>query len=269
MNDRAEGTVEDAAHAARDAAGSTANRADELSRQPDPREHRAHGSPTDGHSRHSSRRHSRHHSSTDAPARMDHARLFFVLGIVLILLISAFGWIAGAERIRTLRTRSDELQADLQRRTEQVERLRGQLEQREKEVAELVLGRLPTLHPQEFDKVIELDQKSVRNIVFTLAGKGEARTYEFKVVLENTGEKRINADVSILVFDELGIQIGTAHITTGQDGLRHGHRGLEPGEVKSYSGAIALTADKAPRYFMVTVDDEEMRTNAGLSGVLE
>jgi hypothetical protein len=126
--------------------------------------------------------------------------------------------------------------------------LQPQLEKLRKDLAEMTLSRLPGLTPLEFDKVIPVEDRYVKNIVFTLAGKGDDKSYEFKIVTHNATLTLIHPQVDVLFFDRAGIQVGVARIGVQPDGTPTLDV-LDRGEIRSFSSKIELADDAAPAYF--------------------
>ena len=131
--------------------------------------------------------------------------------------------------------------------------LRPEVERLREEVSELVMRRLPGLHPLIFDRVITIDKRYVRNIMFTLIGKEEDRQYEYKLTLKNNGLTSVHPIVEILFFDELGIQVASSVIGVDDAGVPTLDV-LERGEVRSYTRTIGLAKGRNAKYFMVHVD---------------
>lgn len=158
------------------------------------------------------------------------------------------------------------LEVELRRLENEHAALQTRLEEARQEVSDLVKGRLPTLYAQEFDKVLTLERPYVRNIVFTKLRKGDEASprIEYKVVLENEREIPVAPEISILVFDRLGIQIGMKRISTGSDDADRNYDGLEPNEITSHGGVIDLWCDREPEYFNVVVNESEPSELSGL-----
>ncbi len=142
----------------------------------------------------------------------------------------------------------------LQHKQEQeLETLRPKVASLEAEIAELVKGRLPGLKPLEFDKVIPIDKQYVRNIIFTLIGTEEDRSYEYKLTLKNNNLTAVHPIVRVIFFDHLGIQMGHSTIGVDEDNVPTLDV-LERGEVRSYTKVVSLPDGRQPRYFKIEVD---------------
>ncbi len=139
------------------------------------------------------------------------------------------------------------------KQSRELEQMRPKLDQLKKEIDDLVMGRLPSLHRLEFDKVIPIQEQYVRNIIFTLIGREQDRNYEYKLTLKNDTLTAIHPIVKILFFDRLGIQVGSSSIGLDEHGLPT-LEVLERGEVRSYSSVVKLSDGRRAEYFMVQVD---------------
>lgn len=142
----------------------------------------------------------------------------------------------------------------LQRKQErELTRLRPRVAELEGEIGELVKGRLPGLRPLEFDKVIPIGEHYVRHLIFTLIGKEDERSYEYKLTLKNGNLTPAHPMVRIIFFDQLGIQVASSVVGDGDEGVQ-AVKVLEPGEVRSYTGTFHLRNDKEAKYFKIEVN---------------
>lgn len=184
----------------------------------------------------------RHHSSK--------RRLLVILGLALaaetVLMVTAFVRMGLGETERLA------LEISGRKQAEELETLRPQVEKLRREIAELTRSRLPGLEPLEFDKVLAVDREYVRNIVFTLAGKGDPVQYEYKLTTHNGTLNLVHPQVDILFFDHLGIQVGQSRIGVQHDGTPTMDM-LERGETRSYSGKVVLSDEVKPEYFRLRI----------------
>jgi cell division protein FtsB len=182
--------------------------------------------------------------------RSSRTRLILILGLSLAfetsLLIMAFVRMGVAEQEAT------ELAIVERKQTAELESLRPQVEKLHQDLDNMVHSRLPGLHRLEFDHVITLEDNYVKNIVFTVAGKGQEKQYEYKLVTHNGTLSLIHPRVDILIFDRAGIQIGLARIGVQKDGTPTLDM-LDRGEIRSFSSKIELTDNAQPEYFRLRV----------------
>jgi len=151
-----------------------------------------------------------------------------------------------AERART--AKAEQL---YKAREEEIASLRAQL-------ADLTEGRLPKpLLPLEVDTFIDLGEvkspasASLRSILFTRVGTKDNLGYEYRLTCHNGLAESIQPGYLVLVFNGVGIQIGSADVERSLDWTRLGATGLAPGESCSFSGRIDLQFQDAPAYFLV------------------
>ncbi|MGZ8216946.1 hypothetical protein [Methylomagnum sp.] len=148
------------------------------------------------------------------------------------------------------------------RQAEELQALRPAVQKLREEVTALAQMRLPDLQPLEFDKVITLDKHYVKNIVFSMAGKGDDKHYEYKVVTHNNTLNLIHPQIDILFFDRVGIQVGVAHIGVQKDGTPTLDM-LDRGETRSFSAAIELNDNVQPEYFRLRIWKPRPAQNTG------
>lgn len=165
--------------------------------------------------------------------------LWGLVGLLVLLLgggaVLFRQWDMGRQLLdRQLAELRDSLQVQLQA----IEELRAERRQ-------LVEGRIPGLQALVCDSALEVPDRFVRNVIFTLTGLDQ-RTYEYRVVLENTGEVTVKLKVRILFFDARGVQIGEALVSWDRSANL-----LGAGEVRAWSGIADLLASRQPDFFMV------------------
>lgn len=244
----AEAGAADRADTQREAGQTSASR-------PSSSRHRSHSSRS-GRSGRSSRSNHSHRPSLSRRLSKRERTLFGALLILpWLICLGVIAW-HGYSTFRTGKERGD----ILSRLEEAQQKLRAALTENEtlrSEMTDMVEGRLPgDLHPMDFDQVINIDDGLTKNVLFTELRRERQQGYEYRIVLENGREERIQPHVRILVFDRLGIQIGTADITQSPDWEDLAAVGLGSGESHSFSGGIQLTMDRKPAYFMITTSVE-------------
>ena len=199
---------------------------------------------------HASSRRSR--SSYRYEARVQRYKMYLA-GVTLLLLISLFFmWLNSGN------DSSEYHQTILELRKQEAvsKNLAAELEKVKGERDILVQQRIPGLIPLRYDEAINIDNQYVRNIIFTLAKSGKKNIYEYRVVLHNNTLTVARPKAEIILFNDIGIQIGMAkieqtHATTEADG----RAALDPGEVRSYTAAIDLIRDEEPSYFLLIISE--------------
>jgi hypothetical protein len=120
----------------------------------------------------------------------------------------------------------------------------------------LVQERIPGLIPLTYDAAINIDNEYVRNIIFTLAKTGKKNIYEYRLVLHNNTLSIVRPKARIILFSDIGIQIGMAQVEQHDATTKTGARtALDPGEVRSYTAAIDLVLNEEPSYFLLDISE--------------
>jgi len=169
---------------------------------------------------------------------------------LLFLIVLFFTW------LHSTKESSEHHQSllDLRKQEAVVKNLTVELETVKKERDILVQKRIPGLIPMLYDEAIAIDNEFVRNIIFTLAKSGNKNIYEYRLVLQNNTLTITRPKAEIILFNDIGIQIGMAHIEqTDATTDLEGRAALDPGEVRSYTAAIKLIRDEKPSYFMLNI----------------
>jgi hypothetical protein len=182
--------------------------------------------------------------------RSSKTRLIVALGAALaletVLLLVAYGRMSLTEK------ENAELSLAERKQAQELELLRPQVQKLQDDIAAMAQSRLPGLSRLEFDKVIAVDQDYVKNIVFTAAGKGDEKHYEYKIVMHNGTLNLVHPQVDILFFDHLGIQVGLSRLGVQKDGTPTLEM-LDRGEIRSFSSKIELTDKAQPEYFRLKI----------------
>ena len=130
----------------------------------------------------------------------------------------------------------------------------SELEATRAELAALVEQRIPSLRVFEADRVIPIAESYVRNLAFTLTRKEGVPIYEYKVVVHNDTDIMARPEITILMFDRLGIEIGRSEVPTRPSDGPVVDFTLYPGESESYASGIALGPNVEPAYFKLEID---------------
>jgi hypothetical protein len=131
------------------------------------------------------------------------------------------------------------------------------LEAVRKENEVLVQKRIPGLQSLIFDETIAIDNPYIRNIIFTQVRNGKQKIYEYRVVMSNDTLSVIHPLVQILLFNEIGIQIGEATVEFRDPSTGKVRPVLDPGEVRSQTAMIRLLRDGEPRYFLLAMSETD------------
>jgi hypothetical protein len=175
-----------------------------------------------------------------------------VFGLWIALLVESLLLMALAIRLSIALREVNTLTIVEHKQARQLAEIEPELNKMRQEIADLTLSRLPALKKLDYDTVIPIEQYYVKNIVFTLSGRGEQKNYEYKLVMNNRELTAVHPTVKILFFDRVGIQVGLSQIGVDKEGVPTLDV-LERGEIKSYSSSITLAEDAKPEYFFVQV----------------
>ena len=155
------------------------------------------------------------------------------------------------------------LELRLQQKT--LDSINSELDQVKAERDALVQERIPGLMPLKYDEMITPDQQYIRNIIFTMVRNGQEETYEYRLVIHNDTLSVIHPVVEILLFNDIGIQIGLGRVQHKDASTATGRPSLDPGEVRSYTATIDMIRHEEPHYFLLVVA-EERRTSVDKLG---
>jgi cell division protein FtsB len=140
------------------------------------------------------------------------------------------------------------------------QQLEGELAQANARITELtndvrilLANRVPGIEELVFARQIELNDQYVKNITFVQSGLGNERTVEFSAVLHNGRTGPVLPRVTIVLFDEVGLQTGIARLDKSQTTTPADIPELQPGETRTYSAPIDLSRQTPSKYFVVEV----------------
>ena len=215
--------------------------------------------------KHTSSRRSR--SSYRYATRVKRYRLLLAGTSILFLIILIFSWLHLAGES------SEHHQAILDLRKQEVlaKNLASELVIVKNERDILVQERIPGLIPMTYDEAINIDNAYVRNIIFTLAKTGKKNIYEYRLVLHNNTLSIARLKAKIILFSDVGIQIGMTQIEQADATTKTDTRAtLDPGEVRSYTAAIDLTSnEEQPSYFLLDISETSNTANDKLRKQLD
>jgi cell division protein FtsL len=184
--------------------------------------------------------------------------LSWVLGAAL--LVAVFGIILSSAETSTVKSDYYQYQSTVQQQLEDKKRLEGKLKELEEEnrslgekLKKLVAGRIPNLRPLEFDVTVPIKDGYFQHISFTLTGTQSNSNYEYRAVLKNSGKRPIEPDVTIFLFDKMGVQVGMTKLSRDEATSTVERDALKPGERRAYASNITLSRHAVPEYFLIEV----------------
>ena len=170
---------------------------------------------------------------------------------ILFLLTYLFTWFYVSRKS----AESEQALIELRLQEKTLNSISSELETVRNERDALVQGRIPGLLPLKYDEMITTDLQYIRNIIFTMVRDGQQETYEYRLVMQNDTLSVIHPMVDILLFNDIGIQIGLARVQHKYASTATGRSSLDPREVRSYTATIDLIRDEEPHYFLLAVSE--------------
>lgn len=179
-----------------------------------------------------------------------------VLVIMALALVDFFTALLLGAQVYTLNRQNQDLRGNLAQAEEELQRVTPEVQRLRNDLDALVRGKLPRLRKLEYDRVLALDDRYLKNITFTEIMSRDRRGHEYKLVVQNNSSAPLWPEIQLLIFNELGIQIGSAEIGTGQpNALKTGSLGV--GEARSYTAAMELADRSAtPAYFLIRLPSD-------------
>lgn len=191
-----------------------------------------------------------HINHSKHPKTSSKTKILIVLGVVFFL-ESIFLMISYI-RMSMIETENLDLTLTERKQNQELETLRPQADKLKRDIETLAQSHLPDLKPLEFDKVLPMEQDYVKNIVFTVSGKGNQKEYEYKMVMHNGTFNMIHPQVDILFFDKVGIQVGISRLGVQDDGTPT-LEVMDRGEIRSFTSKIELNDTALPSYFKLKI----------------
>lgn len=181
----------------------------------------------------------------DQRNRLRAALAVAVGGLVVALGVLLLGrGLDSAEDFEALETELAELKVELKLSQDS-------LSETMEENAALVQERIPSLHIVEFDKVLEVGERGVRNVTFTVTRNNRGAAYEYKIIVHNDSRQLRRPFINLILFDRLGVEIARSRIGYRKALAAEEDPPLEPGEIRSYSGTFDVDGAEVPAYFRI------------------
>jgi cell division protein FtsL len=214
----------------------------------DPRTHAA----NNGRGMYLDRQTSRHTASRSKTKKIRRlTALVTVLAVALVVV--SMGWIMAWAKLKKVESDALSLDVNLRQTGGQLQSLKAQLLEREAAVQAMVEKRIPGLSLLEYNKVIDVKDKYVRNIRFAQSGTADAKAIEYHTILKNDTADLGSPKVKIFLFDQFGIETGFATLQPPDAADKAGSDELQPGETRSYTGKMDIQRQAVPKYFLIQV----------------
>lgn len=176
------------------------------------------------------------------------------LALIIVLSLTVVGILSAGLYVDSISDEGEILEKEVSRLDRELTTATTALERITSDRDMLVSDRIPGLSLVRYDETLQIGDQYVRNIVFTLAKKDDKPSYEYRVVFSNDGLSTVIPDLHIILFSEVGIQLGDAQVPSddlSEDDLIFT---LEPGEVRTHSGTIEYASSESPKYFFLQVN---------------
>ncbi len=138
-------------------------------------------------------------------------------------------------------------QAQIESLTDQLAVATTGLEESRRAVDAMVADRIPGLLPFRVGEPLSVDTPFVRELSFKPAAP-PASGHECKLVIENHSSSVIRPTLSIVLFDDVGVQLARAQLVDG------GKDALRADEIRSFFVSLEVAEGRVPRYFRLTSD---------------
>ena len=206
--------------------------------------------------RRSSRRSSsRHSSGGSGSSRRKLKRMKLLIGVLLVVLVVlAVAGVMTFFKMQQFRGEAQQLTIDLRQSEEDLARAREKITEMNNDLRIMLANRIPGVAELSMNRQLEINDQYVRNITFVQSGTDQSKAIEFSTVLENTRAVPALPNVTIVLFDESGLQTGAARLTQDQAVTPVDAPELQPGETRTYSAQIQLQRETPSKYFAVDVN---------------
>lgn len=170
------------------------------------------------------------------------------------LMVTLIGWIYTWVRLHGEKNDNHRLAVALRNQGQELDGTRAELARIRDDLRALVEKRIPNVRPLQFDSMIPVNMKYLRTISFTRTGVGEAVRYEYQLLVECLDKDPIIPKARILLFDEVGLQVGAAEVAHKDSTAQFAVEYLAPGERRAYTAAIPLSRKVTPAFFQVSLE---------------
>lgn len=196
-----------------------------------------------------SSRHRRAHSS-NTQRKLRRLRLLAWLLFAGNLVASILG-IFGHGQLQRLRTEANTLVGQVRQLEVELARARDRETELTTDMRVLLANRIPGVAQLGFGRTLEVDERYVRSVTFNRVGVGTDQPIEYRLSVRNGGVEPLVPRVRILLFDQAGLQTGSAEVGSDDAAQADDLAALPAGESRTYTGRIASFRDAPPAYFLV------------------
>lgn len=171
-----------------------------------------------------------------------------ITGIVVIVL--AIGAYASSTTIKHISSENRTIQSDLNKANAKIESQLAKMETLRLNNQSLIQGRIPGLNPINFDSPFKPENQVLKSVVFTQTQQNGKDRFEYLAVLHNTAHDVITPRSQVILFNELGVEIGRSQVGKTNSFDNNAQRiTLQPKESRSFNGKITISSKEVPEYF--------------------
>jgi hypothetical protein len=178
---------------------------------------------------------------------------WLVAALLAVILAGTVIGIFVLGQLDRFRTEATNLTGQVRQLQQELGDARGRLAEMNNDLRILLANRIPGISEISFSRPMEINNQYVRNLTLVRSGTGVDRRIRFSVLLENGRSQPLLPQVKILLFDEVGLQLGVVKLEKSQAGDNVKNAEMAPGETRQYNGEVPLERDAPPRYFVVEV----------------
>jgi len=173
--------------------------------------------------------------------------LVLVANLVIVLFLGL--------RLYLLNNEDAELRGELAKAQEELNQVKQELAKSLGDIESLLKGQLPGLTRIEYDQVVVLNEKYLKNIIFNKVNSKNLKGYEFRVVMQNDTLATIWPRFKINFFDEHGVHLSTVQAGDEKEAPMQIDP-LGPGEERAGSSAVIKLSDneKMPYFFLIRLN---------------
>jgi cell division protein FtsL len=175
--------------------------------------------------------------------------------LTLALLANFFILLYFGLKTYSLNEENTDLRVNLLKSQDELNTLKPQVEKLQKDLESLLKGQLPGLMKIEYDQVMSLNNRYLKNITFNKVNNKNIRGYEFRIVMRNNTLSTIWPKFKIHFFDRYGVQMNSVQVSLEKESFLKIDV-LEPGEERSDSSTVITLLDneEMPSYFMIKLN---------------
>lgn len=195
--------------------------------------------------------------STDYVEKMEHGRygrsvrsrrstfkiVFLSVALALVSLVLVVVAIYSTVKISSLNVQNSDLKFQLSEKEEALSQLGPELDKVKNDLEILVQEKFPNLYELKVNKVLSINDKYIKNVVFNIIKHSNQLQYKYLLVVENDSPTKIKPSFRVLLFDQYGVHIATDEVHDSDD--------LNPGESRDYASQIEFFFDTQPRHFYI------------------